>query len=68
MTSTEYMEAEAAGRYIGTVDHPIPTSTLQWWRHKGKGPKYFKVGRRVMYARSDLDRFLASCVCEPEAA
>lgn len=68
MDFPEYMEPEGAGRYLGTVDHPIPPSTLQWWRHKGRGPKYFKVGRRIMYARADLDAFRAACVCDTEAA
>lgn len=29
--------------------------TVRYWRHIGKGPKSFKVGRRVLYARADLD-------------
>lgn len=33
--------------------------TVRYWRHKGKGPKSFKVGRRVLYAREDIDAFIA---------
>jgi excisionase family DNA binding protein len=31
-----------------------PTETVRFWRHVGKGPKSFKVGRRVLYAEDDL--------------
>lgn len=34
------------------------TETVRYWRHTGKGPKSFKVGRRVLYARRDLDNWL----------
>ena len=30
-------------------------STLEWWRGKGEGPNYHKIGRRVRYKQSDLD-------------
>ena len=33
--------------------------TVRYWRHVGKGPKSFKVGRRVLYAREDVDAFIA---------
>lgn len=29
-------------------------STLAYWRHIGKGPRYAKVGRRVVYRRVDV--------------
>lgn len=32
----------------------IPIATLRFWRHKGCGPKSFKLGRRVMYRREDV--------------
>lgn len=34
------------------------TSTLAYWRHIGKGPKYAKVGRRVIYRRTDVEAWL----------
>ncbi|MEQ6901813.1 helix-turn-helix domain-containing protein [Nocardioides sp. YIM 152588] len=38
-----------------------PTETVRYWRHVGKGPKSFKVpgGRRVLYAREDVEEFIA---------
>jgi hypothetical protein len=34
-------------------------ATVRYWRHIGKGPKGFKVGRRVLYAREDVAEFIA---------
>lgn len=36
-----------------------PTETVRYWRHMGKGPKSFKVGRRVLYAATDVEAFIA---------
>ena len=36
-----------------------PVETVRWWRHVGKGPKSFKLGRRVLYALEDVDAFVA---------
>ena len=32
--------------------------TVRYWRHVGKGPKSFKVGRRVLYAAEDVEAFV----------
>ena len=32
--------------------------TLGWWRHVGKGPRSFRIGRRVFYAQSEVERWL----------
>jgi helix-turn-helix protein len=38
------------------------TETLRAWRAAGKGPKWFRLPgtRRVLYAREDVDAFLAA--------
>jgi predicted DNA-binding transcriptional regulator AlpA len=36
-----------------------PEATLRYWRYIGKGPASFKLGRRVLYARSDVELFIA---------
>lgn len=37
----------------------VPEATLRYWRYLGdRGPKSFKVGRRVMYRRADVDQWL----------
>lgn len=30
-------------------------ATVRYWRHIGKGPRSFKVGRRVLYRESDVE-------------
>lgn len=36
-----------------------PSETVRYWRHVGKGPRSFKVGRRVLYAVDDVEQWLA---------
>lgn len=57
------LPAEESAAYLHT-----PPATLQWWRHKGYGPRYMKVGRRVFYRKSWLDEFLTAAEVKPEAA
>lgn len=35
-----------------------PAGTLRQWRHRGVGPRSFRIGRRVMYRRDDVDAWL----------
>jgi excisionase family DNA binding protein len=35
-----------------------PAETVRYWRHIGKGPKCFKLGRRVLYAVEDVQTFI----------
>ena len=35
-----------------------PAETVRYWRHVGIGPRSFKVGRRVLYDRKDVEAFL----------
>jgi excisionase family DNA binding protein len=36
----------------------VSGETVRYWRHIGTGPKSFKVGRRVLYARADVEAFI----------
>jgi predicted DNA-binding transcriptional regulator AlpA len=36
-----------------------PESTLRYWRHLGFGPRSFRLGRRVVYMRSDVEAWIA---------
>lgn len=36
----------------------MPAETVRYWRHVGKGPKSFKIGRRVLYAVEDVQTFI----------
>jgi len=38
----------------------MPTESVRFWRHSGKGPASFKVGRRVLYAVEDVEAFVAA--------
>ena len=37
----------------------LKAQTLEKWRLTGRGPKFAKMGTRVVYRRSDLDAWLA---------
>lgn len=32
--------------------------TVRYWRHIGKGPKPFKLGRKVLYVRSQVEAWI----------
>jgi hypothetical protein len=32
-----------------------PIATVRYWRHLGTGPRSFRVGRRVVYRRSEVE-------------
>jgi excisionase family DNA binding protein len=36
-----------------------PVETLRYWRWRGEGPPSFKIGRRVLYARTDVEHWIA---------
>jgi len=49
----KFDQTEAA-RYLGAIN----PRTLENWRVYGRGPRYLKVGDRVVYRRRDLDAWL----------
>lgn len=57
--------AEDAQEYLTTADVASitrsPEATVRYWRHIGYGPKGFRVGRRVLYRRADVEAWLAEC-------
>jgi hypothetical protein len=42
--------------------------TVRYWRHIGKGPQSFKVGRRVLYAVEDVEAWEQSARNTPAGA
>lgn len=32
----------------------IPVNTLRWWRQRGDGPRFFKIGRHLLTTIGDL--------------
>jgi hypothetical protein len=39
----------------------LKTSTLRKWRVLGKGPRYRRLGRRVVYGLDDLRSWIEAC-------
>ena len=35
-----------------------PVATLRYWRHLRIGPAIFRIGRRVMYRRTDVEEWI----------
>jgi excisionase family DNA binding protein len=54
MSMSSYLTTKEVGELLRT-----PTETVRYWRHIGTGPASFKVGRRVLYAREDVEAFIA---------
>jgi excisionase family DNA binding protein len=50
-------------RYLTTADVAelcrTSPETVRYWRHVGKGPRSFKVGRKVLYRNEDVESWLA---------
>jgi excisionase family DNA binding protein len=36
----------------------LSVATLRAWRHRGKGPRFLRLGRSVRYLLSDVDEFV----------
>ena len=36
----------------------LSVATLRAWRHRGRGPRFLRLGRAVRYLASDLDAFI----------
>ena len=55
-TSGPVLRAPEAARYLG-----LSKSTLAKWRMSGNGPRYVKLGARVVaYSQDELDRWRQS--------
>lgn len=56
---TEAMGSRQAPTHLTTEElaqrYRTSAETCRYWRHVGKGPKSFKVGRRVLYALEDVE-------------
>lgn len=43
-----------------------PVPTLRYWRHKGEGPRSFRLGRRVMYRSEDVEEWVRARMAADE--
>jgi hypothetical protein len=57
------LNEQSAGNFLGGMESPISTRSMQRHRQQGTGPTYIKVGRLVRYRESDLVAFLEERVC-----
>ena len=42
----------------------ISPRTLEQWRWLGKGPKFLKIGARVLYDETEIEAFEAAQLCQ----
>lgn len=52
------MEKQLTTEEVAEIARTAP-STVRYWRMKGTGPRGRLIGRRVLYAESDVERWLA---------
>ena len=50
------LNTKRAAAYLG-----VAYDTIKAWRKRGAGPVYHKIGRLVVYMKSDLDAWIALC-------
>ena len=59
-------------RYYKTDDPALAViatrGTMSQWRHRGEGPRYVRLGGRVLYRGVDLNAWLDERIVEPTAA
>jgi len=53
--NSQKLKTQDAAQYCGSS-----ASTFEKLRITGKGPRYIKIGRRVVYDVADLDRWLSA--------
>jgi hypothetical protein len=55
---------EAASYLKEHYSIPVTPGTMEVWRSYGRGPRYRKVARWVVYAQADLDHFAKGQIVE----
>jgi hypothetical protein len=65
MQALKNLNTREAASYL-KEQHSIPVTpgTMEVWRSYGRGPRYRKVARWVVYAMADLDCFAAGQIVE----
>jgi hypothetical protein len=59
-TQCRCIDVKAAAAHLG-----ICPRTLDNWRSQSRGPRYIRVGRRVVYRLADLECYLDACSVVP---
>ena len=59
-------------RYYKTDDPALAViatrGTMSQWRHRGEGPRYVRLGGRILYRGRDINAWLDERIVEPTAA
>jgi excisionase family DNA binding protein len=45
----------------------LSVATLRAWRHRGKGPRFLRLGRSVRYLPADLEEFVRASAVDTQA-
>jgi excisionase family DNA binding protein len=45
----------------------LSVATLRAWRHRGKGPRFLRLGRSVRYLPSDVDEFVRASTVDTQS-
>lgn len=53
MKDEYFLDTDEAAHYIG-----YKRSTLENWRQQSKGPKYSKPAGKILYKKTDLDKWV----------
>ena len=43
----------------------VSVKTVQGWRLRSTGPRYYRISNRIRYSPADLRAFLSQCAVEP---
>jgi len=54
----KFFSTREAADYLAELGTPFSPGTLEVWRSLKRGPSYRKVGHRVFYPKSSLDKFI----------
>lgn len=49
----EYLTVEDVAELVR-----VSPSTVHWWAHVGRGPRSFRVGKRRLYAKADVEAWI----------
>jgi predicted DNA-binding transcriptional regulator AlpA len=59
MADSAFFSTEGLAEYLGR-----PIDTIRRWRYVGDGPPGIRIGRRVMYAKADVEKWLQDRAAE----
>jgi excisionase family DNA binding protein len=59
MAGPAFYTNETLAEYLGR-----PVDTIRRWRYVGEGPPGVRIGRRVMYAKTDVEKWLQDRAAE----